>query len=40
MDEQRGVGDVMEIGWTWEWKRYSGGMEWNRLVGDSSVIDI
>ena len=24
-DEWRGVGDVMEIRQTWEWKRYSGG---------------
>ena len=24
-DEWRGVGDVTEIGWTWGWKRYSGG---------------
>ena len=24
-DEQRGVGNVTEIGWTLEWKRYSGG---------------
>ena len=24
-DKWRGVGDVMEIGWTLEWKRYSRG---------------
>ena len=40
-DEWRGVRDVMEIGWTWGWKRYSGGKaEQNELVGDSSVINI
>ena len=40
-DEQRGVGDVMEMEWTLEWKRYSGGTQSrNGLVGDSSVFDI
>ena len=29
-DGWRGVGDVMEIGWTLEWKRYSGG-RWSRM---------
>ena len=40
-DEQRGIGDVMGIEWTLEWKRYSGG-RWsgNGLVRGSSVIDI
>ena len=40
-DEQRGLRDVMEIEWTLERKRYSGGRQSrNRLVGDLSVIDI
>ena len=40
-DEWRGVRDVTEIEQTLEQKRYSGGRQsGNRLVGDSSVIDI
>ena len=29
-DERRGVRDVMEMGQTLEWKRYSGG-QWSRM---------
>ena len=40
-DKWRGVRDVTEIRWTWEWKRYSRGRQSGTdFVRDSSVIDI